>query len=227
MNEFQVALLGEGIFHRWGEDCQELKAEFCRQYTRSAFTFYNHGLEGSRAGNGLWRITSDYLKDGSKKRHLSFCNPDIVIVDSFAYTQFWDGPEGLTEYRDLLRRTWEEVERTTTAKLLFSLAAQPIREKFLEGAKNFQHTSKAQRARFADAVIMYLDEARHIAEDEGWPVADIAVEIEKRITDGQSARRFIDGFEGHFPSTLGFQVAAKVIVRAADNHRLVEETLAK
>ncbi len=227
MNDFRLALLGDGVFHRWGLDCPHLQAEFSRLYTQSTFEIDNHGLLGSRAGNALWRITSDYEKDGVKMRHLSYYNPDLVVIDSFAYTQFWDGPEGLSEYRDLLRRIWEEINRTTTAKCLFTLGAKPIRDKFLDGARNFQNTSKAQRARFADAVTMYLNEAGQIAEDEGWPVADVAGEIDKQIAAGNSPRRYVDGHESMFPSSLGFEMAAKMIVRAADNGRMIEESVKK
>lgn len=227
MNQFSVALLGDGIFHRWGDECLELDEEFQRLYTHSTVKIYNHGLLGSRVGNGLWRIAADYEKDGIKRRHLSFINPTVVVVESFAYTQFWDNPEGLSEYRDLLRRIWDELEKTTTSKRLFCLAPPPIRDRFLDGARNFQNTSKAQRGRFADIVNNYLDEARNIAMDEGWPIADLGEELEKRIAGGDVHRRYVDGQDNLNLSRMGFQLAARVIVREIDNNRFIEEKIAK
>jgi hypothetical protein len=227
MTPLIFALLGDGILHRWGDECTELQSELSRLYTHTSFEIQNHGLQDSRVGNGLWRVGTDYEKSGVKTRHLSYFNPALVLVESFAYTQFWDGPEGLGEYRDLLRRIWEEIERTTTAKTLFCLAPPPLRDKFMEGSRNFQNTSKAQRARFADGVKMYLDEARQIAEDEGWPMADIADEVEKRVKAGESARRFIDGHDNIYPSHLGYQVCASVIVRTIDNQRFVDDRVTR
>lgn len=225
MNDFSLALLGDGTFARWGRDCPQLQAELCRQYTRSTFALTNHGLEGARVGNVLARIAGDYPKDGQTVRHVAAENPDIVLVESCAYSQFWDGPEGLSEYRDLLRRVWEEIERTTTSKRLFCIAAPPPRDRFLEGAPLFVHTSKGARARFADGVTMFLDEARVIAQDEGWPVADAGLELQKLLAEGASPRRFIDQNEGVYPSSLGYEVAARAIVRALDNQRFIEEKL--
>ena len=225
MNEFSIALLGDGTIAGWGERCPELSAELGRLYTRSSFEIQNHGLDGSRVGNALLRIGSDYDKEGQKVRHLAHSNPDIVIVDSCAFSQFWDGSEGLSEYRDLTRRVWDEIERTTTAKRLFFLAASPPRERFLEGAPLFANTSQATRARFAEGVSRFLDEARSIVTDEGWPVADAGEELKKVIDQGASIRRYFDQNEGVHPSRLGYELAAKVIAREIDNHRFINEKM--
>lgn len=225
MNDFSIALLGDSIFERWGDDCPELHAELSRLYTRSTFDIQNHGLEGSRAGNALLRISSDYNKNGRLVRHLAYLNPGIVVVDSCAYSQFWDGPEGLTEYRDLLRRIWDEIERTTTAKSIFFLAAPPPRDRFLDGLPLFSNTSKATRARFADGVAMFLEEARSIVHDEGWPYADAGQELEKVVSEGASIRRYFDQNDGFHPSRFGYELAARVIARALDNNRFIDEKL--
>ncbi|HEX9996772.1 MAG TPA: hypothetical protein VGB45_06490 [Abditibacterium sp.] len=223
MNDFSLALLGDSVFERWGDTCPELNDELCRLYTRSTFQIQNHGLDGSRVGNALARISSDYQKDGHPVRHLAYNNPGIVVVDSCAYSQFWDGPEGLTEYRDLLRRVWDEIERTTTAKPLFFLAAPPPRDRFLEGVPLFSNTSKATRARFADGVAMFLDEARSIVQDEGWAFADAGEELKKVVAAGASVRRYFDQNDSFHPSRFGYELAAKVIARSIDNDRFIDE----
>lgn len=223
MNQSSIALLGDGVLGRWGADCAELRAELTRLYTQSKFDISNFGRDESRVGNTLWRIAND--SDGAK--NLAYINPDIIIVESCAYTQFWDGPEGLSEYRDILRRIWDEIERTTTSKSIFCLAAAPPRAEFLEGLENFHNTSKATRGRFADGVKMFIQEARAIAEDEGWPVADIDAEVQKRAKDGENARRFWDQNGNFYPSRYGYELAARVIVRELDNHRFIEERISK
>ena len=227
MNDFSIALLGDGVFARWGEGCPELRAELSRLYTRSSFDIQNHGLDGSRAGNALLRIGSDYEKEGHSVRHLAYSNPGVVIVDSFAFSQFWDGPEGLGEYRDLLRRVWDEIERTTTAHPLFFLAAPPPRDRFLDGVALFANTSKATRARFADGVATFLEEARSIVADEGWPFADAGEELKKNVDGGASIRRYFDQNDSFHPSRFGYELAAKVIARQIDNHRFIEEKMDK
>ncbi len=222
-NFSSIALLGDGIFGRWGADCDELNSELTRLYTHSTFHISNYGRDDSRIGNALWRVAND----SGDAKNLAYTNPDITIIESCAYTQFWDGPEGLSEYRDILRRIWDEIERTTTSKRLFCLAAAPPRGEFLDGLDAFHNTSKATRGRFADGVKMFIDEARAIAEDEGWPIADIDAEAQKRAKDGENARRFYDQNGNLYPSRYGYQLAARVIVRELDNHRFIEERIAK
>jgi hypothetical protein len=116
------------------------------------FDIHNHASSIRAWVNALWRITADYQKRKTKSVMCRSSIPTSSSWNRFAYTQFWDGPEGLSEYRDLLRRIWDEIERTTTAKRLFCIAPAPPRDKFLEGARNFQNTRKpserASRRRF-------------------------------------------------------------------------------
>ena len=223
MNHSSIALLGDGVFGRWGADCAELDVELTRLYTQSSFDVFNFGRDEARIGNALWRINND----SGDSKNLSYLNPDITIVEGCAYTQFWDGPEGLSEYRDVLRRIWDELEHTTTSKRLFCLAAAPPRDRFLDGLDNFHNTSKATRGRFADGVKMFIDEARSIAEDEGWPIADIDAEVMRRAKDGENARRFWDQNGNFYPSRYGYELAARVIVRELDNNRFIEERISK
>lgn len=227
MNDFLIALVGDGYFNRWGDGCPELQDELVRLYNHSEFRIANHALDGTRMGSALARITTDYMKHGLPVEHVAMCNPNVVLVESCAYSQFWDGPEGLTEYRDLLRRTYDEIDRTTSSKVLFCLAPAPLRDRFLENVPEFANASKATRGRFADTVKMYLEEARSIAEDEGWFCADIGEEIEKLVAEGQSPRRFINNNDNIYPSQRGYEIAAKIIVRAIDNHRYINETITK
>ena len=93
----------------------------------------------------------------------------------------------------------------------------PLREQFLENASAYFNTSRATRQRFADDVTLYLDEARRIAQDERWPLADVASEIHKRIASGENPLRFVDHNDFQHLSPYGLQVQAATIVRAIDN----------
>ncbi len=236
MNSFRVALLGDSMFARWGARCPQLQVALKRQYQRSEFEIFNHGLAGSRAGNGLWRISHRYNPDlethsafesqatAERRDSLHWCNPYLVIIESFAYTNRIDGAEGLSEYRDLLRRMVETIQHTTEAKILFCVTMAPLRDSFLETAPTYVNTSRATRQRFADDVALYLDEARRIAQDERWPLADVAAEIQKRVDAGENPQRFVDHDDFQHLSPYGLEIQARVIVRAIDNGRMVEET---
>lgn len=227
MNSYRIALLGDAMFESWGEECPELRQELTRLYAYSQFEIENHGLAGTRSGYGLWRIANDYPKNGAIRRALSYSNPDIVIVESFAYTDSADGPEGLTEYRDILRRIWEEIRQTTHAKTLFCVTQPPERNRFLENVPNYVNSSRALRQRMADDVKLYLDEARAIAEDEGWLLADVCAEVERQVAGGEPHRRYIDQNNNCHPSRYGFAAQARVLVRTIDEGRLIEEVIHK
>ena len=219
---YRIALLGDGIFATWN-DCREFHNELKRLYPRTDFELLNFGRVGSRVGYGMHRVSKGWERDGVRVPPLSFDDPHIVVVESFAYTQRQDGPEGLTEYRDALRAVWDEIEATTRAKRVFCIAPPPVRDRFAEGVLELVNTSKALRARMADDVRLYLDEARRIAHDENWPLADTCADVDNRIKNGESPRRFVDGTDNIHPSRYGFEALAAVIVQVLDEYRYVEE----
>lgn len=225
MQTFKLALIGDSMFEAWGADCPEMYQELKRLYSHSEFVIENHGMTGSRAGHALWRISNDYPRDGQVCRSLSMFDPDVTIVESFAYSNRTDGPEGMSEYRDVLRRLVEEIQGTTGSQVLFCLGIPPHREKFLETMPSYFNTSRATRQRMADDVKLYLDEARRIAQDEGWPFVDICVDIEKRVLAGENMRRFINQSDSLHPSRYAYQIMATHITRGIDNHRMIEEKI--
>lgn len=224
--KLKIALLGDSMMENWGPNCEQLQAELCRLYTRTSFEIDNHGLSGMRAGHGLWRVSHDY-KDGRGDYHqcLSFSDPNIVLIESFAYTNCADDAESLSEYRDVLRSLWEEVERTTVAKVLFVVTIPPDREKFLETSNNFYYTSKVTRQRMADRASLYLQEAISIAEDEEWPTADVYSDVLKKVAGGDKLRRYINQSDCLNPSIYGYQAIARVIGRAIDKYEFVKEVI--
>lgn len=223
MKPFRIALLGDSAFAAW-DQAEELEAELRRLFARTSFSVDNHALAGCRAGHGLWCLNNDYADGGGNKRIcVSNGNYDLILVDSFALTDSEDDVEGLTEYRDILRRVWDEIERTSSAIRLFHLGPPPDRERFGETARRYRNVSKATRARHADRVRLYLDEAQRIAADEGWPVADCFADILQKVEAGERLRRFINQSDCLTPSHFGFENMARVIVRAIDTHRLIEE----
>jgi len=122
---------------------------------------------------------------------------------------------------------FEEVERSTTGKPLFCITLPPDRDRFMENIPNYSFTSKATRQRLADDVLLYLDEARRIAQDEGWPTADLSVEVEKRLAAKEPYRRFINQADNLHPSRYGFELIASMVVRTIDDNRMIEEVIKK
>jgi hypothetical protein len=220
----KIAIIGDSMTEKWGPDCPQLAAELSRLYARTSFEIENHGLSNTRAGYGLWRISHDY-KDSSNlyRPCLSYGDPDIVIIESFAYTNCEDDAESLSEYRDVLRNIWDEIERTTSAKALFYVTIPPDRERFLETTNNFYFTSKVTRQRLADRATLYLEEALRIAQDEAWPTADVYSEVKKKVAMGDKLRRYINQSDCLHPSVYGYQAIARVLVRAVDDYAMIEE----
>ena len=220
----KIVLIGDDTISRWGPHCAPLAEELNRIFIRNTFHVENCGVAGSRAGHGIYRVSHDY-RDESGALHpcIAQGNPDLVIVESFAYTNCNDDAEGLTDYREVLRNLWNEVERTTAAKMMFLVSLPPDRERFLENSDFFFNTPKATRQRMADRAKLYLEEAINIARDEEWPLADAYSETLKAVAKGDRLRRYINQSDCVTPSGYGYAMMARVLAREIDAHRMVTE----
>lgn len=220
----RIALIGDGMTEKWGPDCPQLADELLKMYSRTPIEIENYGLADTRAGHGLWRISHDYKDSaGNYRSCVSYNDPDVVIVESFAYTNCGDDAESLSEYRDVLRGLWDEISRTTSAKILFCVTIPPDRERFLETSNNYYFTPKTTRQRLCDRATLYLEEALRIASDEEWPTADVYNAVKKRVASGDKIRRYINQSDGMHPSSYGFSAIARVLARSIDEHRMIIE----
>jgi hypothetical protein len=226
---FRVCVLGDSMVERWGAGCPSLAAALRRQNGQTEFNIFNHGLAHSRVGNGLHRASQDSHGESGPQPSVASRDPHLVIAESFAYAHRSDGPEGMAEYRDLLRRLHDEVRATTTAHFLFCVGLPPHRERFLETDFLHRNTSRGTRQRFADDVLLYLDEARRIAQDEAWPLADVPAEVAKLSAAASAGssdplRRLVDQSDCVHPSPQGYALMAMVVTRAVDFHRMIDST---
>jgi hypothetical protein len=222
MSSLSVCVLGDSVVEKWGHGCPSLLGALKHQYSQVDFEVFNHGAASSRVGNALMRVSQEFRDEQGLHPSVASRGPKIVVLESMAYTHRADGPEGMAEYRDLLRRVADEVRATTDAQFLFCLSLPPHRDRFLENDVWFSNTSRSTRLRFADDVLLYLDEARRIAQDEMWPLADVPAELAKALAAGQNPRRFVNQNDSLHPSSTGYELMASVITRAVDFHRMVD-----
>ena len=143
------------------------------------------------------------------------------MVESFAYNNRADGPAWLEEYDAALRQTVAALHEATRAKVLLHLTIPPNRERFIETVPNFHATSPERRAQMADEVTLYLAEVRRIAGEEGWALADVCAEVQKRVAGGEKLDWFINQSDMIHPSRYGYAISARVIVQALVEQEMI------
>jgi len=218
MTRRTVALLGDSMTDCWG-DAIELRDELARLRPPFEWNIENHGLGGTRLGYGLWRISNDYDKNNIRCACLSFGDPDLVLLESFAYNNRADGEKWVDEYLGVMRGVVETLRRTTRAKILLWNTIAPDREHFIEPVLAFHATSFERRREMADEVTLYQDALRGLAQNEGWAFADVATETHRR---NEPLALWINQSDGIHPSRAGYKLCAQVLGEALERENLLD-----
>lgn len=216
-----VACLGDSMFETMGEECAILKRELQTAYPQVEWVVQNHGVGSTRANYALYRLTHDYEHWGRTVKSLAYQNPDLVLLESFAYNHTLDREEGLKPYQAVMTRIVEHIRLYTGAKILFVRTIPPDHSRFLESVPNFYELPLENRQIIARTVDMYMAEAKEWAEGQGLPCADAYAACLEEIGRGVPHERFVDPGDNIHPSEYGHLAVARCIVEALQREELV------
>lgn len=172
----------------------------------------NYGVGASNVSYGLYRVNSEYDYLGRHFQSVIGANPDIVVVESFAYNH-GDMPE--SQYQDSLKRIFSALKEANK-KIVFLAIIAPSKENYAKGAADWGPDYRAKEyektRRFMD---LGIDTARQI----GIPTVDAF----HQSLDGDKGgnEKYIYGGDWIHPSPEGAEFIAKLlgpaIVSLVDN----------
>ncbi len=199
-------------------------AELLRQMSpQCSFDLVNQAVGGTRAGYALRRLTNSYEHGGRTNPPLVALDPDIVMLESFAYNNGADGAttEGLKHFREMHWRMLSTLREKTRAELVFVVTIAPDPEHFLETVPNFVHTPVAIRRRMAEQRIVYLEEAVRMAEEWELPLANAYQASLTARDSGTPLSTFISPDDWIHPGPEGHALVAREIVAAIQRHDMI------
>jgi lysophospholipase L1-like esterase len=220
---FKIVALGDSMTDTSGEGCPLLRAELEKHYPGRKFDIYNYGVGGTRVGYGLWRLTHDYEFKDKKYEALVKLNPNIVLVESFAYNNGSDGPreDGLPHFRKMHRQIVETLKQKTNAKIVYVVTIAPDTKHFLESVPNFINTPVSIRKWMAEDRKMYLEETIKIAHELGFPLVNVYQASLDAAKQGTPLGSWINPKDWIHPGEAGQQFIAENIVKIFVEKKLI------
>jgi hypothetical protein len=218
-------MLGDSMTDTAGPDCIELKQQLEQHYPETPFELFNYGVGGTRVGYGLWRLTHEYEFRGIKYAPLVAINPDIVLLESFAYNNGSDGdfPGGLEHFRDMHYQIVATLRAKTGAEIVFVVTVAPDPDRFLESVSNFIFTPPPVLRRMAEERVKYLQEGLKIAAELGLPVVNVYQATLDAASRGVPLGTFIDQNDWIHPSAAGHRLTAGLTVEIFNKCNLIEK----
>jgi hypothetical protein len=168
---YTIALLGDSMIDTLGPGIPALQADLKNMYPHTNFTLLNYGEGSTNIDYGIDRITNSYTYLASQIPALTSTNPDIVVVESFAYNPFPD-VSGVDRHWMALAHAVDTIHRNIPgAKIIIAATITPNSTVFGDGAAGiaFSREDKIQRT---TVIKQYLDSTVKFAASQHLPLAD-------------------------------------------------------
>lgn len=152
----RVALLGDSMIDTLG-DFGALKERLKLLNEDLDWQIINYGVGSSNVNYGLYRLKNEYDYLGKHYQSLFDVNPDIVIVESFAYNH-GDTPEN--NYQEGVKRILEELKKANK-KVVFLATIAPNKANYARGAADW---GDEYRAKEYEKTRRFMDLATDVAK---------------------------------------------------------------
>ena len=168
-----IAAIGDSMIDTLGPDLPHLRDALKNVYPDTTFTMLNYGVGGTNIDYGLERLLKDYTYEGKQFPALVSTNPDLVIVESFAYNPYSYDTGALTQHWLSLAFMIDTLRANVpTAKIAIAATIAPDKNTFGDGAPGLSYNpeDKYKKTRIFHS---YLENTIRFAQSQRLPLADV------------------------------------------------------
>ena len=207
--QLTIAVLGDSMVDTMGEYLPYIDSALKNYYPNYFFNLLNYGAGGTNIEYGVQRLTSGYDYLGKSIPSLVSTNPDIVIIESFAYNP-WGGEQSDLDRQWLaMAKAVDIIKSQTHAKILFLSTIAPSKTQFGQGPGGINWSSD-QAYEHAQKIEKYLQNTIYFANSQGYPLVDA---YHPSIVNGDGNLSYISAHDHIHPSVAGCQLIAGLVAK--------------
>ena len=207
-----VAIFGDSMVDVMDTNLPHLRAELRRFFPKANYYLYNYGVGSQNIEQGRKRVEEAY---DYKDRHypsIVNLNPDVIILDSFAYNPFPKKTEDeLYQHWANLAAIVNVLKNKTHAKIIIMADIAPSKEKFGQGSQGI-NWSVNDAWQQAIKINSYLTNTIKFAKATNLPLIDIYHQT--LLPDGEGNLDYISSDDHIHQNFAGNQLIAKNIAEA-------------
>jgi lysophospholipase L1-like esterase len=214
-----IALLGDSMVDTLGSDLLALKLALQQYFPTTVFNLLNYGVGARDIEYGLFRLTNNYEYRGKNIPGLLSQNPDIVIVESFAYNNFGNTEEGINRHQQALESITKTIHNSLpNTKILIATSIAPNSIVFGQGIQDLQ-LSAFDRLEKTNTIKLYLQKTIDFANSKGYPLVD-AYHLTLFGNDG--SLEFINSTDHLHPSATGATLFSDLLADTIFKDKLLD-----
>ena len=213
-----IAVLGDSMIDVMQPELPQLKNALKNFYPQVQFKLLNYGVGASSLEFGLERLTSNYTYLGKDFPSLLSQNPDIIVIESFAYNHWANNQSGLDRQWLTLAKIVETIKNQSQAKIILAAHIGPDETSLCDGIEGLHLLPKQKREK-AQNIRAYLQNLINFATSQGYPLADAYHPSLDSNGNGQSI--YVNAGDHLHPSGLGGELFAQKIAEAIAKNNLL------
>ncbi|MBI4066292.1 SGNH/GDSL hydrolase family protein [Candidatus Gottesmanbacteria bacterium] len=220
--QYTIVFLGDSMIDTLGSDLRLVDDELRRVYPGASFTLLNYGVGGENILSGLERVTRDTTYVGLARPSIISLQPDLVVVESFAYNPFPFETGALEQHWLSLAYIVDAISANLPeTKIVIAVTIAPNSTVFGDSAPGVAFDAQDKRERTA-TIKRYLDNALRFAQSQHLPVADVY--HTSLDWHGEGKLLYINPGDHIHYSDAGRQLFARTVVNTIVSHKLLEDT---
>ncbi|HEX8923455.1 MAG TPA: SGNH/GDSL hydrolase family protein, partial [Patescibacteria group bacterium] len=188
-------------------------------YPGRKFRILNYGVGGSTIDYALFRLSSSYQYLGKNIPPLLSTEPDIVVIESFAYNNFGNTQAGIDkQWLNLGAITTVIKNKLPRTKIVMAAAIAPNSITYANGVKDL-HLTALDKIERVSTIDLYLQNLVNFATSQSYPLADA---YHPSLTDGKNGRKdLINTTDYIHPSELGNQFFCDIVAKSVFDNKLL------
>ena len=208
-----IAVLGDSMIDTLGAGIPSLTKALQPSFPLIKFNILNYGYGASNIEQALDRLSHSYTYRGNTVPDLISQQPDIVIIESFAYNNFGNSQIGFDrQWTALGSLTGTIHQLLPSTHIMIAATIAPNSISFANGSTT--QFSSLQKVEKTSTIKLYLENAINFAKSEKYPFIDA---YHPSIFGGNGNANYINTSDHIHPSTLGAKFFADLAAKAIVN----------
>ena len=166
---YKIAVVGDSMVATLG-DMKGLNNELKALFPNATFKIVNAGAASTTIDYGLYRLTNSYNYLGEEKPSILSLNPDIIVIESFAYNHGDDTLGDLNHQWLTIAEMIKKIKEVSPqTKIILATTIAPHCPTYTDGSANLPPERKWKECK---TVKKYLQNMTDFARSQNYPLAD-------------------------------------------------------
>jgi len=217
-NPITIAVLGDSMIDTLKPNIPQLATALKKHYPNQFFNILNYGYGASNIEHGLFCLNNDHQYLGKNIPSLISQNPDLIVVESFAYNNFGNSQQGIDRHWLGLGAITNMIKKKSpNTRILLATTIAPNSIIFGNGIPDINWTS-LEKIEKTNTIKLYLQNTINFATSQNFPLTNAYT---PSLINGQGNLDFISKSDSLHPSTAGAQFFCDILARSIFDNKLI------